>query len=880
VPSDRQAIWALTPEAAIAVTESDADSGLGDAEASQRLKDVGPNSLPQTQRQSGWHRFLRQFQNLLIYLLLLAAAVTLSLGHWLDSAVILSVVLINAVIGVIQEGRAEAALDEIRAILSPTVTVVREGRRQTLSVTDLVPGDLILLSAGDRVPADLRLIEANRLLVDESVLTGESLPVEKHHRAAAESAALVDRHSMVWAGTLVTAGQARAIVTATGLQTELGRISGLLRDVAQLQTPLTVRMTRFGQTLSVVIIVVSILLFALGVFWREIAPAEMFMSAVSLAVAAIPEGLPAIVTITLAIGVRRMANRRAIIRRLPAVEAIGAVSVICTDKTGTLTLNQMTVQQTVGHAEARMGRVAALCNDSALLATSDGQDAIGDPTELALLRFAQGIGADAQDLHLRFRTTSVIPFDPDLRWMATQHADPASGNAIVLMKGAPERVLAYCDREAIGDQDQPIDGAQWQAQIDALAAQGMRVLALAERIDAADPSTRQLSLSTIQEGGFVLLGLVGLADPPRPEAAAAIARCKAAGIAVKMITGDHPQTARAIGRAVGLSASADRLHVLTGAQIDLMSDDQLARAVRVTDIFARTLPEHKLRLVKAFQALDEVVVMTGDGVNDAPALKRADVGVAMGQKGSEAAKEAAQMVLADDNFASITAAVEEGRTVFHNIRKSIVFTLPTNGGEAGMLIIAILMGITMPITAVQILWINMVTEITLGLAIAFEKADTGVMSRPPRPARQSLIDRHLVWRILFVSGLLVAGCLGIFLWELERGSAVEVARTSAVNALVMGQVAYLFNVRRLSASSFTLKALQGNIWLLWAILALIAVQLSLTYASPLNLWFGTAPIDQQAWQVIGGFSLVLFVLVELEKALIPLLFKGRGAYAG
>lgn len=880
MPSDRQAIWALTPEAVVEVTESDADSGLGDAEASKRLKDVGPNTLPRTQRQSGWHRFLRQFQNLLIYLLLLAAGVTLSLGHWIDSAVILSVAFINAVIGLIQEGRAEAALDEIRAILSPTVTVVREGRRQILSVTELVPGDLIILSAGDRVPADLRLIEAHRLLVDESVLTGESLPVEKHHRAAVESAPLVDRHSMLWAGTLVTSGQARAIVTATGLKTELGRISGLLRTVEQLQTPLTVRMTRFGQTLSIVIVFAALALFALGVFWRDIAPAEMFMAAVSLAVAAIPEGLPAIVTITLAIGVRRMANRRAIIRRLPAVEAIGAVSVICTDKTGTLTLNQMTVQQTVGDAERRMGRVAALCNDGELVTASADQDAIGDPTELALIRFANGIGARAEDLRLRYPRTSVIPFDPDLRWMATQHVDAESGYAIVLMKGAPERVLDHCDREAVDDQAQPIDRVKWQAHIDALTAQGMRVLALAERLDATDPVTRRLSLSTIQQGGFVLLGLVGLADPPRPEAAAAIERCKAAGIAVKMITGDHPQTARAIGRAVGLSASADRLHVLTGAQIDLMSDDQLARAVRVTDIFARTLPEHKLRLVKAFQALDELVVMTGDGVNDAPALKRADVGVAMGQKGSEAAKEAAQMVLADDNFASITAAVEEGRTVFNNIRKSIVFTLPTNGGEAGMLIIAILMGMTMPITAVQILWINMVTEITLGLAIAFEKADDAIMKRPPRPVRQSLIDRHLVWRILFVSSLLVAGCLGIFLWELDRGSAVDVARTAAINALVMGQVAYLFNVRRLTASSFTFKVFQGNGWLLWAILMLLALQLALTYASPLNLWFGTAPIDQQAWQVIGGFCVAVFLIVEVEKALIPLLFRGRGAYAG
>ncbi len=880
MPSDPSAVWSLTPEAIVAVTESRADSGLSDSEAAQRLKDVGPNTLPQAQRQSTWRRFLRQFQNLLIYLLLLAAGVTLVLGHWLDSAIILSVAVINAVIGVIQEGRAEAALDQIRAILSPSVTVIREGRKQVRSIADLVPGDLVVLSAGDRVPADLRLLEAHRLLVDESVLTGESLPVEKHHRPVAESALLTERYSMLWAGTLVTSGQARAVVTATGLQTELGRISRLLRSVEHLQTPLTIRMTRFGQILSIVILLTAGLLFTLGVWWRNFAPDEMFMAAVSLAVAAIPEGLPAIVTITLAIGVRRMASRRAIIRRLPAVEALGAVSVICTDKTGTLTLNQMTVQEAIGDAQNRMARVAALCNSGELDHHGDAGEVVGDPTELALLRFAETLGETTSALQDRYPRLSIIPFDPDLRWMATQHRDSSGPHALVLMKGAPERVLEHCDRVAVDHGEQPIDRAQWQARVDTLAAQGMRVLALAERIDPVDPSGQSLSLSSVQRGGFLLLGLVGLADPPRPEVADAIARCRAAGIAVKMITGDHPQTARAIGRAVGLSASPDRLHVLTGSQIDLMSDEQLTRAVRVTDIFARTLPEHKLRLVKAFQALDELVVMTGDGVNDAPALKRADVGVAMGQKGSEAAKEAAQMVLADDNFASIAAAIEEGRTVFSNIRKSIVFTLPTNGGEAGMLIIAILMGVTMPITAVQILWVNMVTEITLGLAIAFEQADEAVMRRPPRPSRQSLIDPHLVWRVIFVSGLMVAGCLGIFLWELDRASTVEVARTTAINALVMGQVAYLFNVRHLTRSSLTPKALTGNRWLLWAILMLIMVQLALTYTPFLNDWFGTSPIDEHAWQMIGGFCLALFLLVELEKAVVSAFLKERRVHAG
>ena len=877
MPRDRQAVWALTPEAVVELTGSHADSGLADTDASRRLADVGPNTLPQEQRQPSWRRFLRQFHNLLIYLLLLAGGVTFFLGHWLDSIVILSAALINAVIGVIQEGRAEAALDQIRAILSPSVSITRDGERRVISVAELVPGDLVTLSAGDRIPADLRILESHRLLVDESVLTGESLPVEKHPRAVPQTAPVTERHSMLLAGTLITAGQAKAIVTATGLQTELGRISGLLRSVEQLQTPLTQRMTRLGRMLSIAILVVATLLFTLGVVWRGLPPSEMFMAAVSLAVAAIPEGLPAIVTITLAIGVRRMAHRRAIIRRLPAVEALGAVSVICTDKTGTLTINEMTVQQTVGDALQSMGRAAALCNDADIQRVGEEQRAVGDPTEIALIRFAESTGLTVNSLRAEYPRTSLIPFDPDLRWMATQHRTP-TGEVLVMMKGAPERVLEHCEQMAADHTTVPIDRDHWQRQMDILAAEGMRVLALAERTDPRGSDPQPVSIESIQRGGFVFLGLVGLADPLRPEVTSAIQRCREAGISIKMITGDHPQTARAIGRAIGLSQTADRLNVLTGSQIDLMSDDQLARAVRVTDIFARTLPEHKLRLVKAFQALDELVVMTGDGVNDTPALKRADVGVAMGKKGSEAAKEAAQMVLADDNFASITAAVEEGRTVFNNIRKSIVFTLPTNGGEAGMIIIAILLGMTMPITAVQILWINMVTEVTLGLAIAFEKADEAVMKLPPRPVREPIIDTHLIWRIVFVSALLVAGCLGIFLWEVDRGSTTEAARTAAINALVMGQVAYLFNIRHLNTSSLTPKVLMGNPWVLWAIFALVIVQLGMTYAPPLNDWFGTAPIGTDTWQIIGLFSLIVFLAVELEKAVIQTFFQRRTPY--
>ncbi|MHB8825878.1 MAG: HAD-IC family P-type ATPase, partial [Thiobacillus sp.] len=711
-----------------------------------RRAQYGANRLPPAQRQPGWLRLLLQFHNVLIYVLLAAGVITALLGHWLDSGVIFGVVVINAVIGFIQEGRAEEALDAIRDMLSPHAIVTRAGERHEIPAEELVPGDIVHLASGDRVPADLRLISVKNLQVMEAALTGESLAVDKQVDPVEADAALGDRACMAWSGTLVTHGQGAGVVVATGTATELGRISTLLATVEKLTTPLLKLMARFGQWLAGVILLLSALIFGFGVWVRGYPASDMFLAAVGLAVAAIPEGLPAIMTITLAIGVTRMAHRHAIIRRLPAVETLGAVSVICSDKTGTLTRNEMTVQTVIGAdgvfavsgsgyapegGFARDGEradpetypllrevahAAFLCNDAELRETAEGWQLTGDPTEGALLTLALKTGLDPRQIREALPRSDVIPFESEHRFMATLNHDH-DGRGFIYLKGAPERVLALCDTQRSADGEAPLDSGFWHARMEEAAAQGMRLLALAVRHE----TTTTLNFSDIEDGGFTLLAVLGLADPPREEAIQAVATCRAAGIQVKMITGDHAATAQAIGKQLGLGghSTGEAVRAVTGADIETLDDAQLREVVAKTDIFARASPEHKLRLVEALQSLGHVTAMTGDGVNDAPALRRADVGVAMGQKGTEAAKEAAEMVLADDNFASIAHAVEEGRTVYGNLKKAIVFILPTNAAQAGMVLIAILLGITLPITPVQILWVNMVSAVTLALALAF-----------------------------------------------------------------------------------------------------------------------------------------------------------------
>jgi len=870
-------------------------TGLTPDAVETRRAQYGSNRLPPPQRTAAWQRFLLQFHNVLIYVLLAAGVITALLGHWLDSGVIIGVVIINAVIGFIQEGRAEEALDAIRSMLSPHAIVTRAGERHEIPAEDLVAGDIVHLSSGDRVPADLRLIDVKSLRVMEAALTGESLAVEKQVDAVAEDAALGDRASMAWSGTLVTYGQGTGVVTATGTATELGRISTLLASVEKLTTPLLKLMARFGQVLAGVILLLSGLIFGFGVWVRDYPASDMFLAAVGLAVAAIPEGLPAIMTITLAIGVTRMAHRHAIIRRLPAVETLGAVSVICSDKTGTLTRNEMTVQTVIGtdaifevsgsgyapeggfsregeRADPEtypllreVARAALLCNDAELRDTDAGWQLAGDPTEGALLTLAMKAGLDPRQTREALPRSDVIPFESEHRFMATLNHDH-DGRGFIYLKGAPERVLALCEAQNSADGEAPLDPDFWHARMEAAAAEGMRLLALAVRHE----TTATLNFSDIEDGGFTLLAVLGLADPPREEAIQAVADCRAAGIRVKMITGDHAATALAIGKQLGLGGHSpnEAVRATTGAEIEALDAAQLRDVVAQTDIFARASPEHKLRLVEALQSLGQVTAMTGDGVNDAPALRRADVGVAMGRKGTEAAKEAAEMVLADDNFASIAHAVEEGRTVYGNLKKAIIFILPTNAAQAGMVLIAILLGLTLPITPVQILWVNMVSAVTLALALAFEHPEPEAMRQPPRNPNEPLLTRFMLWRIVFVTVFLVAGSLGLFLWEMERGVPIEVARTAAINALVMGEIFYLFNCRRLTAPVVGWSGFVGNRAVLIAIAILIVLQGLFTYLPVLQTLFATAALNLAAWGRIFVFGLIVYSVVEIEKAVI------------
>jgi magnesium-transporting ATPase (P-type) len=878
---------------------SSGEQGLSSAEAARRLATCGANRLPAAAPISRLRRFFKQFDNLLIYALLAAAGIAVFLGHTIDTIVILLVVLLNAAIGFIQEGRAERALDAIRNMLLPNATVIRDGRRTTVPAEALVPGDLVVLEAGDRVAADVRLLQSRNLHIQEAVLTGESVPVEKSPAVVAAGAAVGDRASMAFSGTLVTAGNGIGVAVGTGASTELGRISALLKTIEPLTTPLLRQMNVFGRRLTLTIAAVAVVVFAFALLVRGYAVADAFMAVVGMAVAAIPEGLPAVLTITLAIGVQRMAARNAIVRRLPAVETLGSVSIICSDKTGTLTRNEMAVRSvaTAGHAFAIEGtgyapvgavrlaaadvdpashpslvelvRAAVLCNDAALRETENGWVVDGDPMEGALLSLAIKIGEDPALLRKRLPRSDEIPFDAEHRFMATLHHSH-EGTACLYLKGAPERVLELCKRQRGRLGDEPLNLQAWLDIVEKLGSEGQRVLAVATKPAASQ--RRELSFSDIEDG-MVLVGLVGLIDPPREESIAAVRDCRLAGVRVKMITGDHAATARAIARQLGLE-NCDA--VVTGQSLDAHDAESLRRIAFEVDIFARTSPEHKLRLVQALQSGGAVVAMTGDGVNDAPALKRADVGVAMGRKGTEAAKEAAEMVLADDNFASIAAAVREGRTVYDNLKKVIAWTLPTNGGEALCIIAAVLFGLLLPITPVQILWINMVTAVGLGLTLAFEPTEPDAMRRPPRPAGESLLSGFLVWRTMLVSILFVSGAFGMFAWALDRGLSVEEARTIVVNTIVVMEIAYLFSVRYLRLASLTWQGVLGTPAVLTGVVLITALQFAFTYVPFMHTLFGTRSVTFLDGVAIVGLGVAVLAILELEK----LVRRGLGFEAG
>jgi magnesium-transporting ATPase (P-type) len=888
-------------ESANAVFESlnTTKDGLSREEATHRLAEHGPNRLPEARTRGPLVRFFYQFHNVLIYVLIAASAVTAMLGHWVDASVILGVVFINAVIGFVQEGKAEDALRAIRQMLSPHAMVVRDGRQLTIQAEESVPGDIVLLQSGDKVPADLRLFRVKGLQVQESALTGESVAVEKITEPVAQESVIGDRHCMAYSGTLVTHGQGAGVVVATGAQTELGHISTLVADVESVTTPLLRQMAQFGRWLTAAILVIAVATFVFGVWVRDYITAEMFLASVSLAVAAIPEGLPAIMTITLAIGVQRMARRNAIIRRLPAVETLGAVTVICSDKTGTLTCNEMTVRTIATAANLfelsgtgydphgalslanrdvqpeerplllEVLRAAVLCNDASLEQNNSEWLVHGDPMEGALLVSGLKAGLDIEVEGKHYPRTDLIPFESEHRFMATLHHSH-TGDAFIFLKGAPERVLEMCAHQRTVDGDQPLDKNYWLTRIEEMAQQGQRVLAIA--VKPVSYEQMELKFSDV-ENGLTILGMFGLIDPPRKEAIEAVQTCGMAGIRVKMITGDHAATARAIARQLKLINTDD---VITGQELEGMSEDELRLRVQDVDVYARVNPEHKLLLVRLLQEQGLIVAMTGDGVNDAPALKRADVGTAMGQNGTEASKEAAEMVLADDNFASITHAVEEGRTVYDNLKKAILFILPTNGGEALIILAAILFGFhQLPLTPVQILWVNMITAVTLALSLAFEPPEQKVMRRPPRDAHEPMLTPHLIWRVAFVSIILMSGTFGLFLWEMERGVSIEHARTVAVNTLVMFEIFYLFNSRYITASVFNRAGLTGNRYVLIAIGILIIFQLGFTYLAPMQSLFGTTAIDFSIWVRILLVSSSVLFLVELEKYFVRRMDRNR-----
>jgi magnesium-transporting ATPase (P-type) len=899
-PSGKATAWhAVAADDVTGRLNTDPAQGLDTGEASRRLSRYGPNRLPEGKKRGPLMRFFTQLNNILVYVLLAAGFVKLMVGLWLDAAVILGVVLLNALLGFLQEGKAEKALDSIRNMLSAEARTLRSGETRLISAEELVPGDVVLLESGDRIPADLRLVDVKNLRTEEAALTGESVPIDKTTAAVAERATVGDREGMAFSGTLVSSGRGKGVVVATGSETELGRINQLMAGVSALDTPLLRQIKKFGYAITGVIAVVAVLVFAYGRWVRGMDFVPIFQAVVSIAVSVIPEGLPALITVTLAIGVQRMARRNAIIRRLPAVETLGSVSRICSDKTGTLTLMEMMVVSAVtadssckvtgegytprgevlkNGASATedpvlklMGRVSLLCNDAEIRQEEGTWKVEGDPTEGALYPFANKLGLERQAEQTAYPRVDAIAFESEHRFMATLHQD-ADGKQFLLVKGAPEVIIEHCDRQASSGGTAPFDRDHFERASDALAAQGERVLALAwsEEPGLAGGNLKPSDLPK----NLVLLGLIGLLDPPRKEAIEAVAECHEGGIRVTMITGDHRITAAAIAKLLGIG---DGKTAITGAEIEDMDTATLQERVHDVDVFARASPEHKLRLVKAIQANRQIVAMTGDGVNDAPSLKKADVGVAMGIKGTEVTKEAAEMVLADDNFASITAAVKEGRTVYNNIEKAMLFMLPTNVAQALVIMAAIFIGFTAPITAPQILWVNMVTSVALGLVISFEPHELDVMRRAPRAVDRPILDGFGIWRVCFVGLALLALTLWAFFWMKSKDASDELARAVAVNALVIGQVFYLLNSRYKLDSSLSLKAHLGNKYLLMGIGAVVVLQLLFTYTPPFQELFETAPMPLSIWPrlLLGG--LVFFLIVEAEKLIIRIAGPARAA---
>ena len=861
--------------------------GLSGTEASARLQRHGENALPQKKGKPAWLRFLAHFNDVLIYVLLVAALLKLFMGHWVDMFVILGVAIINALIGHIQESNAEKSLQSIRNMLSSEAVVVRQGNHETIPTTALVPGDIVVIRAGDRIPADLRVIEAHNLRVEEAILTGESTVVEKNSDALSGELPLGDRYNLLYSGTTVSSGGGKGVVVATGGETELGHINQMMSDIEKHRTPLMVQMDKLGKTIFITILVMMVALFVFSLLFRDMPVSELVLSLISLAVAAVPEGLPAIISIILSLGVQAMARRKAIIRKLPTVETLGAMTVICSDKTGTLTMNEMTVKAVItadttyrvegdsyepvgnihpvddptpvsvtqGSLLERYLRTIDLCNDSQLIKDEQGLWKItGGPTEGALKVLAAKIPLPPLDTEMR----SKIPFDSQYKYMSTLYR--LGDEEVILITGAPDVLFRLCQYQQTNDGLQPFDQPYWEGKIEEYAREGLRMVAAAWK--PAHEGQRELDHPDLHDG-VILLGIAGMMDPPRPEAITAIADCLQAGIRVKMITGDHPQTAMSIGQMLGIGNAAS---AVTGRELEAMDDRQLSDAAQQYDIFARTSPEDKFRLVQALQSKQEVVGMTGDGVNDAPALKRADVGIAMGIKGTEVTKEAADMVLTDDNFATIASAVHEGRRVYDNLKKTILFVIPSNIAQALLIIIALLAGNLIPLTPVLILWMNMATSATLSFGLAFEAGEKDIMNRPPRKANLHVMDGYAIWRVVFVGLMIAISAFVLEAWLQPRGYSAEFIRTVLLQTLVTAQWFYMLNCRVNDGFSLS-KGLLANkgIWIVSGVL--LALQLLIIYAPFMQMLFGTEALPFRYWVITFLIGFVMFLIVEAEKVL-------------
>jgi len=880
-----------------------ASSGLSTEEARRRLEKYGPNTLEKGEEVNVLSIAVHQFTDPLIYILMIAAAVTAILRDWIDTGVILAVITINAIVGFSQEIKAERAIKALKTLAAPKAVVVRNGRVEEVDSAELVPGDIVLLSSGTRVPADLRLIEAIRLEVDESALTGESIPAKKVSGPLdVEGPSIGDMKNMAFMGTLVTSGRGQGIVVATGVRTQLGGISYEVARVRSAVTPLQDKLGHMSRAIGVAILGISAIAVVLGIMMGE-KFVDMLLTGIALAVGAIPEGLPVVVTITLAIGVKRMADKNAIIRRLPAVETLGSTTVIASDKTGTMTRNEMTVVRIfagdrfykvtgTGFSpageilaedadDARGNKALEMCLRAGLMANESDLEfdeqkkeyvPRGDPTEVSLIVSATKGGLSQGSEKVSYIDLDEIPFESERMYMATLHRDPDGKGNIAFIKGAPDRVLGMCGRALTAEgEEAELDKGRVAAVNDSMGSEGLRILAMAYKKFPAEVASIEPSML---ESGSVFLGIQGMYDPPREEVYEAVRQAKRSGIRVVMVTGDHKVTALSIARRLGI-VGENYDDVLTGQDLEPMADDELYERVTRVSVFSRVSPIHKLRIVQQLIRHGEVVAVTGDGVNDTPALKAAHIGVAMGKSGTDAAKETAEMIITDDNFASIFAAVKEGRVVFANIRKVVLFLLSSGLGQVVLILATLIMRLPLPLLPAQIIWMNLVTNGLQDVAMAFEPAEKGIEYQKPRPRGEPIISRLMVERLVVIGVVLALGTLAIYIWELGRGAGIDKARTEALTTMVFYQLFNVFNARSETRSVLTMNPLL-NPFLFFSIVASVIAQVAVIYWEPLQFMFRTTPLELNDWLVIIPVALTVVIVVEADKALRRFLARRGG----